>query len=533
MLQAPPETVTVCSERSVDSYIRGSEQGGTCYPQKGYYISEDVERITGTINISNLQEKLKITYKAVMDLDDEKLKILYDNCNHFIMCLDACSLYASAQWKYDYPSGKPLWNHNEQSLIDSLNNCDVNLPFGIVECEIIIPPNICLILSYKHPDGRLQYLTGTQRLRKTTVDIMQAVKYNGARVTKIFTALYWEDKAPIYRKSMSEIYPVKQQATEEGNSALAEGAKLLLTSSYGKNSQRHHDDKTVITSDEIEINKIYQNSAGVPVDEVLNNGEQCFLQFPKNRLSRVKNPSHIGSFILANSRVIMNELIASFGGFTDWKKAYYYRDTDSVYVTNDIFNELKQNTNFIGGFMCQFKDDIKEVINGKIILAIFVRPKLYILIIIGISKKCPKCNKKGICEKHGHYICKECGFEVVSPKFAINQKVVSINPKVVVVPHVRAKGIKKQHHKELKFETFVDMLFEHKVVKIEGISRFARSFKYAEEPAIKTVISTKEMNKDVWDGRNWNEELNRFETYDIKDFQDNKEDESEPNDEAN
>ena len=109
----------------------------------------------------------------------------------------------------------------------------------------------------------------------------------------------------------------------------------------------------------------------------------------------------------------------------------------------------------------------------------------------------------------------------------------ALAPKVVVVPHVRAKGIKKQHHKELKFETFVDMLFEHKVVKVEGISRFARSFKYAKEPAIKTVISTKEMNKDVWDGRNWNEELNRFETYDIKDFQDNKEDESEPNDEAN
>ena len=178
--KAPPRSITVCSERSVDAFIRQSQQGGRCFPQKGHFFSEDCQAILDAWN----------------NHDNAKLKFLYENCSDFLRVLDAVSLYPSAMWKFEYPSGKPYWEHDDEMVVNALNNRDPNLKLGIVECEITINPNqVCPLLSHKSPDGRLRYSTEpNQRVIKTTIDIMEAVRYNGARVTRVFNAFILDRK---------------------------------------------------------------------------------------------------------------------------------------------------------------------------------------------------------------------------------------------------------------------------------------------------------------------------------------------------
>ena len=58
-----------------------------------------------------------------------------------------------------------------------------------------------------------------------------------------------------------------------------------------------------------------------------------------------------------------------------------------MFIHHDQLKELQEKMpDIIGKGMGQLHDDITKVNGGKIIRAVFVRPKLYILEIIGYSK---------------------------------------------------------------------------------------------------------------------------------------------------
>jgi hypothetical protein len=124
----------------------------------------------------------------------------------------------------------------------------------------------------------------------------------------------------------------------------------------------------------------------------------------------------------------MNECINTFDGFTDWNKTFYYTDTDSFMIHHNQVKELEEKRpDLIGKKMGQFHDDIDEVENGKVIEAVFVRPKLYFLKVVGYSKN---------------------------------------ENKLVIVNHVRAKGIPKKFRDQLTIEDFKGMLFQQEMKHI-------------------------------------------------------------------
>ena len=371
---------------------------------------------------------------------------------------------------------------------EALNSCDESLPLGIVECEISPDPNtIFPLLSHKTRDGRLLYTTEPkQRLTKTTVGIMEAVKYNHAVVSQVFNAILWEEKGPILREGIEILFGMRlkakgedpladeEQKKKDKNEALDQATKMLMNSSYGKFGQTIHDNKFLISDDNSVIDKFYQRGQ-VITDVTLANQEQCLIELDKRKNSNVKDPVHINCFIQDYSKVIMNKCIDGFGGFTDWKNTPYYTDTDSLFIPHNLLIELQQKRpDIIGKKMGQLHDDISEVTQGKIICAIFLAPKLYILVIIGYSKK--KGEEK----------------------------------KIVIEYHIRAKGVPKDKQKELTFEVFKDMLFNQTPKTIKNGKRFAKAFKKTEEPAIKTVYGDKEINRKQWSGSKLDIENNRW-----------------------
>ena len=52
-------------------------------------------------------------------------------------------------------------------------------------------------------------------------------------------------------------------------------------------------------------------------------------------------PSQLGSFILSNSKRIMNNFIRIIDGFKT--NNVYYQDTDSLYIEKKHWNELNEN----------------------------------------------------------------------------------------------------------------------------------------------------------------------------------------------
>jgi hypothetical protein len=474
----PQGSVSICTNRAVDAFIREAIQGGRCFPQKIKFEStsavEILKQIKEDENILNeeyiftgMNYKKEYIIKSVRKRDNlndlemenkikrhlekqKSIRELYNVCSDYLEDFDAVSLYASAMANFDYPTGMPYWVSEKElnSIKDSLNNCDKGLRLGIVECIITFKEAdkvICPLLSHHSKDGRLLYTVNEQTTIKTTIDIMEAVKHNGATVTKVIKAILWQKKAPIFRKGITRLFNMRKKAKDEDNDALSQAVKLLLCSSYGKMGQKIIDFITKIESNNSEIEKFYHKGV-VLLDRTMCNGKQCLLYLNKQRPSKVDKPVHLNAFILAYSKVIMNDCIEGFGGFVDWNKTFYYTDTDSIHIHHDEVKELQKNKNdIIGKNMGQLHDDIEEVNDGKIIKAYFLAPKLYLDVIIGFIKDIDK--------EIGYSDAKKNGDRKLMAELDSKRE-------LTVVYHIRAKGVQKSSRKPLELENLKSALHE-------------------------------------------------------------------------
>ena len=222
------------------------------------------------------------------------------------------------------------------------------------------------------------------------------------------------------RNSVSD----ETSSQKDKNKALDKAIKLLLCSSYGRTGQKLRESKSKIVSEKKEVYEIYQKHP-INSDVILSNENQIMLEYPK-KFARPKDPVHLNAFILAYSKVIMNDCVEAFDGFIDWEKTFYYTDTDSLHIHIKQFNELKERKPDIivdvetGEKLGQLHDDIDEVKGGKIIWSVFLSPKTYIDVIVGFDEK----------------------------------------GKLVIVNHVRAKGIQKESRENLTVYDFERMLFD-------------------------------------------------------------------------
>ena len=115
---------------------------------------------------------------------------------------------------------------------------------------------------------------------KTTIDIMEAVKYNKATVTQVFKALIFPDNSPIFRNTIRKLFNERLQAGREKNASKKQTIKQLLNSIHGKVEQMIRDIKMIVrddSDDDIEnINKYYNE--GQVLSDILLANNQCKLE---------------------------------------------------------------------------------------------------------------------------------------------------------------------------------------------------------------------------------------------------------------
>ena len=441
MINNSPENVEYVVNKDIDKFIRSSIQGGRTYPQKPRFTSQQYELLKGFEHMT-----------------EEEKKIIYNQIDDFLTDFDAVSLYPSAMNLYEYPIGAPYWLNDLNKLKKELMNRTYK-KHSIIEFEAHYPNKKIITPLLSRKGETLEYTLQDQKYIKTSVDIMEAIKYNDMEIITIYKALEWKESAPIFKETVQKLFNGRQQAKKDENDALQFGIKILLNSAYGKTSERVKEDKGMYIDDMNELDKWLMEDR-IKEFDFTNNFEQVFIrkELRENEI-KINKPSHLGAFILAYSKKIMNNAIDAMGGFRELKDAFYYTDTDSLHIHNNKLMELQKTTELVGDNMGQLNDDIDILEKGKIIRAIFVRPKVYIDEIIGYDKE----------------------------------------GKIKIKYHKRCKGVKKDLVDKMTLKDFEDML--NGDVKSFDMELFKRDYKHFNKPAVETYTQKKEINKKAWKGR--------------------------------
>ena len=192
--------------------------------------------------------------------------------------------------------------------------------------------------------------------------------------------MIYQEKSKIspFRKALEKLFALRQKYKDEHNDLMQGLVKLIMNSLYGVQIGKDIDQSYKCKSQhwmETEYDKNVLDYWKLP------NGNYIVKLTKDDGLegdNDVKNtlPSHLGAFILSNSKRIMNNFIREINGF--YNNNIYYGDTDSLYIEKKIWDVLDK-ANLVGKNLCQGKNDYRT---GGIFYGLFLAPKIkYVLTI--------------------------------------------------------------------------------------------------------------------------------------------------------
>src|SRR5438093_9557145 len=393
-------------------FIRYAVKGGRVFANKKAFRSPLVDEVIEilqrysalqTDNISELmqwyskeKDKSKIT---------EDIKKLVKTPDDFLMAFDGTSLYPSAMADVnsEYPkaeSARAFKPAEEKEFLCLFNAQQFRPKTAILKVKYFNPPNLFLqhiAVKEKVQVGRKKY--ELSRFRNgyiidtlTSVDIQEIVRAGG-RIDRIYEGIVYEEnyeQSP-FRSFILKLFDLRLKYKAAKNEVGDNLIKLLMNSLYGKTVQRDIKHQFNIWSEatlkenfDETIMDFQQIKSGMyVVQKKEDSGLDCVKARKRGNKTR-DVPTHLGAFILAHSRRIMNNFIIEIDGFKNL--VVYYSDTDSIYVSLRNYDKLKQ-AGYVGGAMGQGKNDYGE---GGIIFGLFLAPKV---------KYCITLTENGILEE--------------------------------------------------------------------------------------------------------------------------------------
>ena len=141
---------------------------------------------------------------------------MFDECVDFLHDADGVSLYPSVMILYPFPAGIPYFEQDTEMVRTAINSCDPNFPLGIIDCDIEYPnqrilPTVAIIGD----DGNLEYNTKSKRITRPTIDLMDEVHFNGAKITHVYTAELWPEKKFLF-KELLKLFKRRTKAKKDG-----------------------------------------------------------------------------------------------------------------------------------------------------------------------------------------------------------------------------------------------------------------------------------------------------------------------------
>ena len=358
---------------ALSKIILQSIYGGRCFPTKKIFKSKHYEAAVAK----------EVTYNEIED--------------DWIINADTVSLYATAMADHEYPVGyhKAATNRMIHEFNKLLSE-GKEIKYGIFKCDVkpnkkLMIPSIprkkfkeTLTENYLEADGGLIWDLEDSIGWYNTVDIMNGIR-DGYKIT-LLEGVYWPFKAKIYSEYTQLCFALKKRGDDTKNPVLRKMAKDMSNCNYGKSLQKPKVRST-------QILKSSANIATFTTKFIIT--DYCYLGGDADSIvmtgiareldgKTVNKPNQLGSFVLGNSRKIMNEKLNILDPYRLTAPALsveicpFYGDTDSL---NQLVSSKKYFDEVVAPQLDATKmgmlaNDLKET-QGKILYAIYLAPKTY------------------------------------------------------------------------------------------------------------------------------------------------------------
>jgi len=286
-------------------------------------------------------------------------------CNEMQTQIDFKSQYPSAMTLFPYPIGFCYKVENVEKVKNQLNH-QTYQRMGLARVDLDFPEKTfyCFAtIAEPSPQGKVWNLNKKYDIHLTTIEIEDAIKYNGAKVIHIHEMYEWKRKDYIFGEIVS-LFKERQS-----NPKFSQTIKIILNSMSGDFNRRPCLNKAKVV--DFEELKTMRKKLDRP--DIKDLPGDKYLVYYKEQLENkhIQRPSYLYSFIVAYGKRMVNMLVDKIDGFKSLDNCPMYTDTDCVVIKKSQYEKLLQEGEtfiyprkeipIIGGEMGQLHVEIDDI----------------------------------------------------------------------------------------------------------------------------------------------------------------------------
>lgn len=328
-----------------DALIRRSYYGGRVFPQKIVYTSKDKDK-------------------------------QYDEVEDYCVDLDFVSLYPTAMRNYNYFYGEGVLVEERDEieiLKERIQGGDYTDWKMIICCDVeyVGTQLYTPLLPERLSNGSVVYNLKPKKLQSYVArELYFALSTGLYQLNKIHYVIKFNREADLFKDFIDKNMKIKNSSRK--GTAPYQISKLTMNATYGKFAQKRFVTNKEVVTDLSSLDT--KNVIGMKL--IKREGKEIGAvveRLCKNR--EPTKPVYIAAQVTAHSRLICNEVLLKLKALTEPERVFHYSDTDSFVLPRSVLDYAKEE-NLVGKNLGMLDDELD---GGKIIRAIYLAPKTYIL----------------------------------------------------------------------------------------------------------------------------------------------------------
>ena len=366
-----------------DALMRKALYGGRTGPQKKQFRSQECHRLLDTMSYD-------------CDIDP----IAFFNLTDYLIMLDVVSLYPAQMQKRNFPCGRYRIFKYDEELCRKYPNINkrqkwwvklINLSHKLSEPLMIIanvdvkcPTDLFIpFLMERGLDGSLLHTLEDKKSQAYCgPELAEAVRL-GYRIKRVHWVCEFTESRPLFKDHIELCYELKRSSAKDSlNYAIA---KRLMNSLSGKMSQKVFTTEWKLTCEPAEGGKIL-STLYVDTMRYLRSLKEDYVGYAFKVATdnpQPTKPVYLGVFILAYARCDMSRYMRLCKGYKHPFHTYHYTDTDSLVLHNLTVDKYILKSGTYGKELGCLDNELN---GGRIVKAVFLAPKTYLLEYVSNSK---------------------------------------------------------------------------------------------------------------------------------------------------
>ena len=378
--------IRILNEKEGDEYQNGFNfdyEDETIYPENDIndiFIFHENGDYDITLNENKREKKIKfVRGDAVLEKANNfvspRPKIGKNNKGEKLVCLDVNSLYPFAIVKLNgYPKGKPknipIEDLKSKKFLEYADEYYLKILIKKIKNKLYFP-----LLTKTGKNGERFWINDMEgeEIYVDRISLEELIKYHDIEYEVKTGVMFNEGYNNKIGKVVKKLYDLRTKYKKENN-PIQLLYKLMLNTAYGKTIQKPRDSKIIWRKNTEDTQTKLIRTFGESI-QYITTSESSKMFKAKIRIGIIDHWAmpQCGSLVLSQSKRIMNKFLIEFEDYT------YYTDTDSAFMTETGYNELKKRyPEMLGDELGQLKEE--NHLDGKFVRitkAMFLAAKTY------------------------------------------------------------------------------------------------------------------------------------------------------------